>query len=519
MGMITALCQMALLGLASAQIDKLPLMKTVRDLHPKFDPVLPAPQKYSFTKWSADEVHRGIPPDGAWSESLYDTESDYYCKDDFTIYNVTFVDCPEPWLVGHCAKGAQTKEATFDILGRLPSSARGVISDLLHVKMRPGRSVRYNVGHSVIFGGASSSTEGLKMMLSAIRLDLPDASDNEFAEAVAADTCVADEQAAADLKQGRYRGALDGAMSVAAYLKLVKTPPLDASCMNNQLKYLSPYLDARWDTPGQCPNKVAPRLVQHKPFFFEDGIDVLDADPVPAADAEVIQWDKSDGYPQHCLEMSQTPRESDNETLWCNIDRLNVYNLTYSDCPDQEPWTVCHCSDSQQSVDAMVTKFGRLPAGLRSYVRHLLVVSHEYIDWSTSVDEWNLLMSGGNAPDSSYMSAVSQIISREFVYSETWKNAVSQDLCWPEPIFGLDSPWYQVFATTGAAYLYDASGKSLLERGYDASCMKRGLQALGKYVGNEYRRTSKCHDRLPNAPIVHPVGNNLQPSNHKLVNV
>ncbi|OAX79810.1 hypothetical protein ACJ72_05867 [Emergomyces africanus] len=508
MAMITVLCQMALLGLASAQVDKLPLMKGVRDLYPKFDADLPAPQKYSFTKWSADDIHRGIPRNGAWKDSLYDTESDRYCKDDFSVYNVAFADCPEPWVVGHCAKGAQSKETTFDVLGRLPSSARGVISDLIYVKTAPNHGVRGVAAHSATLGGKFSSTEGLPMMLGALLHDLPDTSEDEFAEAVAADTCVVDERAAADLKKGQYGWALEGALSVAAYLKLVKTPPLDASCMNNQLKYLSPFLDERWDAPGQCPNKIAPTLVQHKPFLFPDGLEVLDADPVPAADAQIIQWDKSDGYPQHCWNMSQTVSDTTDEVL-CASDRLNVYNLTYSDCPGQEPWTVCHCSDSQQSVDTMVTKFGRLPAGLRSHVRHLFVVGHKHIGYSDSVNEWNFLLSVGDASDESYMTAASQIASREFVSSDTWKNAVSQDLCWPEPIYELDSPQYKVFASTGAVYLYDASGKSLLERGYDASCMKHGFQALGKYIGSDYRRSSKCHDRLPNSPIVHPDDANL----------
>lgn len=129
--------------------------------------------------------------------------------------------------------------------------------------MEPGYGMRKANDHSAIFAGAAPPTEGLKMMLIATWIGSPRIPKDGFAAAVAADTCVADEPAADELKNGRYGGALEGRFSVAAYLKLVKTPPLDASCMSNQLKFLSPYLDARWDAPGQCANKI-PRLVQHK---------------------------------------------------------------------------------------------------------------------------------------------------------------------------------------------------------------------------------------------------------------
>lgn len=52
---ITALCQLTLLGLASAQVVKRPLLNSVDELLPKIDAVLPAAQKYSLTKWTTAE--------------------------------------------------------------------------------------------------------------------------------------------------------------------------------------------------------------------------------------------------------------------------------------------------------------------------------------------------------------------------------------------------------------------------------------------------------------------------------
>lgn len=55
------------------------------------------------------------------------------------------------------------------------------------------------------------------------------------------------------------------------------------------------------------------------------------------------------------------------------------------------------------------------------------------------------------------------------------------------------------------AYLYDKSGKTLLERGCDASCLSHQLNALGNYAGGEFQRTSKCFKRGENSPVIHPT--------------
>ncbi|OAX82160.1 hypothetical protein ACJ72_03494, partial [Emergomyces africanus] len=59
--------------------------------------------------------------------------------------------CPEPWLVDHCARAEKSREDTFNLLGRLPSSARGGVSDVLSVVLRPKFSLRVGQDNSAIF--------------------------------------------------------------------------------------------------------------------------------------------------------------------------------------------------------------------------------------------------------------------------------------------------------------------------------------------------------------------------------
>ncbi|OJD13180.1 hypothetical protein AJ78_06342 [Emergomyces pasteurianus Ep9510] len=503
MGVLTSLCQFTLLlGLANAQIVKPPLIKTVRDLDARFDAALPAPQKYTYSKLSAAEIARGIPNPFPWGASLYEPTSEYYCKDDFSVYNVTFPDCPEPWLVGHCARAAKNREETFNLLGRLPSSARGGVSDLLNMAFPPNLSIRVAWDNSAIFGGGFRPADGVKMILTALIRGAPGIPMDDFMKAVEADSCVADQDASEELKRGGYFYAQEGGLAIAAYMKLVKTPPIDASCMSNQLKILRPILDKRWDAPGQCPNKIAPKLVKYKPILFPRGIEVLNVDPVPGpGDATVVLWDKSDGIPEWFWHEGRVKRQNDPSRIYCEHENIQVFNVSYPDC-DQDPWTLGRCTDAQESVDDIVRKFGRLPAGLRSYITHLIAFENPYPAGGGLIP-LNYVTIYGDVVDSVYMHEAAHHVDRGFFQNATFLAAKAADTCYPTTSSKLGDR--ELLADLGVTYLYDKSGKTLLERGYDASCLVHLLNALGDYAGGDFQRTSKCFKRPQNSRVIHPT--------------
>ncbi|EER41887.1 conserved hypothetical protein [Histoplasma capsulatum H143] len=505
MAVLSSLLPLMLLGLASAQMTKDPLVKNVRDFDSTFDSVLPKPQKYTYTKWTEDEINGGIPPRDTWGQSYYESTSRFYCKDDFSVYNVTYADCPEPWLIGHCAKAEMNREATFDLLGRLPSSARGVVSDLLNANIERGLSFRWNENHSVMFGGYFRPADGLKSVLTALWVGSPGVPYEPFLKAVTADTCVGDEDAAASLKRdGSLAGAVETAFAIAAYMKLVKgNPPFDASCMSNQLNIVRPMLDARWDAPGKCPNKVAPELVKYKSVLFPNGLEVLNKDPVPGSKAKsVVQWAKSDGYPEFCWNEARAQRSNDDKRPRCEPGRLNVYNVTYEDCPDQDPWVLCHCTDAQQTLNDMVERVGKIPPGLRSYMIHLVAFENDSVGGGTVIP-WNMIMIFGDAQDSVYMHEASHCIDGGFYQSDVFQAAKAKDSCWPTYYSKSADP--ELFAEIGVAYLYDRSGKTLIQRGYNPSCLSNGLKALDEHVGLNFQRDgAKCFKRNPNSNVIHP---------------
>lgn len=157
------------------------------------------------------------------------------------------------------------REASMSLLARLPSGARAAISDLLVARFDPGLVTRYFRDNSALFGGRFRPADAIKMLAAVMFHGYPGIPMDEFMQAVAADTCVGDEPAAKNLmRDGTYGRAIESGLTIAVYLKINAQPPLDASCMRNQLNLLGPILNKLWDAKTGCPNKVPPKLIKHK---------------------------------------------------------------------------------------------------------------------------------------------------------------------------------------------------------------------------------------------------------------
>ncbi|KAL1959272.1 hypothetical protein VTO42DRAFT_2459 [Malbranchea cinnamomea] len=262
MALRSTLALAALAGLSSAQVIKEPYLDNAVVGIPKLaEFLLPPAQEYTLAKWTPEEVQRGVPNNGRWAASLSEPDNEQYCADDFSVYNVTFADCPEPWIVGHCARAALDLDSTINLLARLPSNFRAAISDLINFYLPPGLSVVSGEGHSAAFSGALPVGHALELAVRAtvfgdgVPLDA-------FIDAVNRDTCVADEDTANGLNNPNpnWAVAIYRAGMIGALLKIAGVEDGSTECMSNQLAVLEPILSARLDAPGACPNKAAPNL-------------------------------------------------------------------------------------------------------------------------------------------------------------------------------------------------------------------------------------------------------------------
>ncbi|PGH07471.1 hypothetical protein GX51_01772 [Blastomyces parvus] len=89
-------------------------------------------------------------------------------------------------------RAEMNRGGTFDLLGRLPSSVREGLSDLLDVVLRPDLSFRVGRDNSAIFGGHIGPAGSIKMLLAALVAGVLGISIDDFVKAVAAGICVAD---------------------------------------------------------------------------------------------------------------------------------------------------------------------------------------------------------------------------------------------------------------------------------------------------------------------------------------
>lgn len=58
------------------------------------------------------------------------------------------------------------------------------------------------------------------------------------------------------------------------------------------------------------------------------------------------------------------------QSFQLNAKDIEVYNVTYTDC--QDPWVICRHKDSPVDIITIVDTFGRMPVGMRDWVRQAM---------------------------------------------------------------------------------------------------------------------------------------------------
>ncbi|KAH7139486.1 hypothetical protein B0J11DRAFT_516900 [Dendryphion nanum] len=213
----------------------------------------------------------------------------------------------------------------------------------------------------------------------------------------------------------------------------------------------------------------------------------------PSTGVTISTWAKG-SYPRFCYDTARSQRGNGNTNVNCAIDKLEVYTVTYSDCPSR-PWVLCRCSDSNVSRQQYATDFGRVPPGIRSRVVHALSIQDGGGSAGSSNDR--ILFRGGVGP-AVYLHEAMHSADQGFSGSTTFKGAYDRDSCVPDN-YANSSP-AEDFAQLGVWISYDTNPQTKV-RSYvgDFSCMGHQLETVGSYAGEQLNKaTSKCFDRRPN---------------------
>ena len=92
--------------------------------------------------------------------------------------------------------------------------------------------------------------------------------------------------------------------------------------------------------------------------LFPTGLHVLDSgtnggmNAVASTSYTKTQWPWGT-IPSNCQDVMVT-----GETQLCNPYDIEVYEIKYSDCPNQVPHRVCRCHNAQTDIDVWATQFG-----------------------------------------------------------------------------------------------------------------------------------------------------------------
>ncbi|KFX88618.1 hypothetical protein V490_07516 [Pseudogymnoascus sp. VKM F-3557] len=466
---------------------------------------LSASPTYTLQPWNGDDFV-SLPLSAEWDESLNQPTSEYYCKGSngtFSAWNVTYADCATAsWIVGYCSRGVQSKEDIFKMLGSLPVYIRSSISDLIYHS--GDRSTRNNL-HSVSYSGTRAGVDPVDLFSKTISADIKKNDPAGWKDAVNKDTCVADNDSSGDVSKGDFNTAASRAAVVIAYEAIIGPFPVATSCMSNQIAYIKSHASDAFDKAVGCSKKVESIRERHQSVLFPDplSLSALEELPLPAVAATAVtKWDTGI-FPEWCWNMASALR-SGQTIASCAPDKIEVYNVTYSDCP-QYPWTLCRCSDAQISTDNLVKQFGQNPPGIRSYARHVFALDGTEADGSikkhggSNDDQFGVW---GPSTQTVFLHENYHSVDQNFHTNADFLAAPLQDTCVPDT-YSKSSP-AELFAQLGVVYTYDKT-KALAARGFDATCMSHQLTVMGTYLPTT-KALGACFARRPNSPtVVHSI--------------
>ena len=193
----------------------------------------------------------------------------------------------------------------------------------------------------------------------------------------------------------------------------------------------------------------------------------------------------------------------------CLPERIEVYNITYSDCPT-DPWTICRCSDADLPLTTVAKNFGQVPPAIRSHVRHIFVMNGTWTPAGQSPRSSGRARTGddntaiwGPAEQFIFLHEAIHTVNQHFSDTALWRNAMGNDTCLPSVMSSLSPA--EDLAEAAVLYAYGANTNAVYDLAINTNCLANRLKAVGDHMGNDLNfKTSTCSARRPNTPIVTP---------------
>ncbi|KFA56610.1 hypothetical protein S40293_10469, partial [Stachybotrys chartarum IBT 40293] len=228
-------------------------------------------------------------------------------------------------------------------------------------------------------------------------------------------------------------------------------------------------------------------------FPEDDGVDMLEEvglGAIPGVNYTMAQWEAGT-FTQNCFEVTQGTDTVERAVGGqCTLEGLTVYNVTYTDCP-QQPWVFCVCDDAEDTIDSVATNFGQCPVAARDQTAEI-VLSGNY---TTKDSESSLaglaygptgvvIIFGVYSTVNLFVHEVSHLLDYwvagkgEEWYSEgsEWHEVMDNDTCVAD-WYALSS-YSEAYAQAAVMLAYDLNVGDVGEVAEDDACMSTAMDLI-----------------------------------------
>lgn len=183
---------------------------------------------------------------------------------------------------------------------------------------------------------------------------------------------------------------------------------------------------------------------------------------------------------------------------------ITTFNIHYADCPDA--WVFCRHKDSPLSQASMVDTFGRVPVGLRSYIRHMIALPGTESAGSAGDN----VQMNGNLEITVYVHEIAHSVDghafdpslgQPFSNGQVWLDNYNQDSAVPDSY--AQSSQQENFAQQTVVALYDKvvpGGIGNIQPNWNA--IFHQFATVQGYLGDKLLPGGTCSGRLTNSEPV-----------------
>ncbi|RPA72894.1 hypothetical protein BJ508DRAFT_381304 [Ascobolus immersus RN42] len=255
-----------------------------------------------------------------------------------------------------------------------------------------------------------------------------------------------------------------------------------------------------------------PSLIGKQELFMDDFIGLMyriNQDLVPTTSYTLKQWEFGAQVPSTCFDIAVREKG-------CAVDALEVWDITYSDCPGV-PTTVCRCNNAQVPIETIAKRIGQIPVKGRQYTRYwyILPKTGRDCDAYTDIGTNDIVLQGDCTSLYIYLHEAAHVLECGGVHavdkvgekgcyshSAEWKRLVDMDTCVPQ--ISAKKTYTETYAEAATLAAYDVNIAKIPTLGCMKNLMGKVMEHVVEKNGSPFKYVAGavCDVHLPKDPLV-----------------